>query len=88
MVGRSPDADVHVDDPWASRRHCLIEQVDGALLIRDVGSRHGTFVNGESVQSALLLPGDRLTIGASSFEVSYRSSAVRPVQRAHATSPC
>ncbi len=78
MVGRSPDAEVHVDDRWASRRHCQIEQFGGALLVRDVGSRHGTYVNGQSVHAAHLLPGDRLTVGATSFDVVYRTRAARP----------
>ncbi|HUT93245.1 MAG TPA: FHA domain-containing protein [Thermoguttaceae bacterium] len=88
MIGRDPDAEVQVDDRWASRRHCEIDQVDGTLVVRDVGSRHGTFVNGESVRSARLLPGDRLTVGATSFEVVYRRTAGRPAEQPHAASSC
>jgi pSer/pThr/pTyr-binding forkhead associated (FHA) protein len=72
MVGRSPDADIHLADCWASRRHCQIDQINGTLVVRDIGSRHGTFVNGERVSQAHLLPGARLTVGLSSFEVQYQ----------------
>ena len=72
MIGRSPDAQVRVSDPWVSRRHCEIDRDDGALVVRDLGSKHGTFVNGERTGTAPLLPGDRLTIGATSLEILYR----------------
>ncbi len=72
LVGRSPDADIHVPDCWASRRHCELDQINGTLVVRDIGSRHGTFVNGERVTQAHLLPGDKLKVGLSSFEVQYK----------------
>jgi pSer/pThr/pTyr-binding forkhead associated (FHA) protein len=72
LIGRSPFADVRVPDCWASRRHCELNEIDGTLVVRDVGSRHGTFVNGQLVAEATLLPGDRLTVGLSSYEVQYR----------------
>ena len=72
IIGRSPAADVHVRDCWASRRHCELDELDGVPVVRDLNSTHGTFVNGESVSEAHLLPGDRLTVGVSSFEVQYQ----------------
>ena len=88
MIGRGLDAEVRIDDRWASRRHCEIDQVDGTLVVRDIGSRHGTFVNGESVCSARLLPGDRLTVGATSFEVLYRGNARRLAGQPQAAGSC
>jgi len=88
MIGRGADAEVRIDDRWASRRHCEIDQVDGTLVVRDIGSRHGTFVNGESVHLAHLMPGDRLTVGATSFEVLYRRSAGQPAEQPQAASSC
>lgn len=88
VIGRGADAEVRVDDRWASRRHCEIDQVDGTLVVRDVGSRHGTFVNGEPVGSTHLMPGDRLTVGATSFEVLYRRSTSRPVDQPQTTNSC
>ncbi|MHC4405551.1 MAG: FHA domain-containing protein [Planctomycetota bacterium] len=89
MVGRSPEADIHVTDCWASRRHCEIDQLDGTLVVRDIGSRHGTFVNGEQVAQAHLLPGDKLTVGLSSFEVQYKRRAKSSAEHEHtATCQC
>lgn len=72
IVGRGPDADIYLDDRWTSRIHCEISELNGTLLVRDLESRHGTFVNGECVAEAHLRPGDRLTVGLTGFEVRYR----------------
>jgi pSer/pThr/pTyr-binding forkhead associated (FHA) protein len=71
VIGRNPDADVRLDDRWASRVHCGISEIDGTLLVRDLDSRHGTVVNGRYIKEAQLLPGDHLTVGLTSFEVRY-----------------
>lgn len=72
IVGRSPHVDVHLDDQWVSRVHCEIDQISGTLVVRDLESRNGTLVNGEHIQEAHLLPGDRLTVGMTSLEVRYK----------------
>ncbi len=71
MIGQGPDAGIHVDDNWASRRHCEINSIKGTLVVRDLGSMLGTFVNGLNVNTAELMPGDRLTVGGTSFQVLY-----------------
>ena len=70
-LGRSSDADVCVDDRWVSREHCIIDCTDHALMVRDLGSKHGTFLNGEAIVRAELKPGDELTIGLTKFLVEY-----------------
>jgi pSer/pThr/pTyr-binding forkhead associated (FHA) protein len=72
IVGRMPGADLVVEDRWVSRIHCEISEIDGTLVVRDLGSRNGTMVNGHHVKEAHLLPGDRLTVGLSSFHVQYK----------------
>ena len=72
IVGRSDQADVRLDDQWISRIHCEISELSGKMIVRDLGSRNGTLVNGEYIQEAHLLPGDRLTIGMTSFEARYK----------------
>ena len=72
VIGRNPHADVKLDDCWTSRVHCEISEINGILLVRDLDSHNGTMVNGQYVKEAHLLPGDRLTIGLTSFEVRYK----------------
>ena len=77
VLGRAPEAQVPVSDCWASRLHCVLERADGTLRVRDLGSRHGTWVNGALVSEACLQPGDRLTVGITTFEIAVPSVAVR-----------
>jgi pSer/pThr/pTyr-binding forkhead associated (FHA) protein len=73
-MGRGMDVAVRIDDRWLSRRHCRLEFDDGVLVVRDLGSRHGTFVNGQRITDAKLLPGDELCIGLSHFVADYDAS--------------
>jgi pSer/pThr/pTyr-binding forkhead associated (FHA) protein len=71
VIGRNPEADVRLDDRWVSRVHSEISEINGTLLVRDLDSHNGTLVNGQYVKEAHLLPGDRLTVGLTSFQVQY-----------------
>ncbi|HEX3553891.1 MAG TPA: sigma 54-interacting transcriptional regulator [Thermoanaerobaculia bacterium] len=62
-VGRLVDNDLQVNDPAVSRRHCLLAPEEGGFLLRDLGSRRGTFVNGQPVQERRLENGDLIAIG-------------------------
>jgi pSer/pThr/pTyr-binding forkhead associated (FHA) protein len=75
VLGRCGQAEVTVEDRWVSRQHCQLTEADGLLLVRDLGSRHGTFVNGHRVEEALLLPDDKLTVGMTSYVATYRAPA-------------
>jgi pSer/pThr/pTyr-binding forkhead associated (FHA) protein len=70
-LGRSPDAQVRLDDRWVSRVHCRLDEIGGTVVVQDLRSRNGTLVNGSYVTEAHLLPGDQLTVGLTSFEVQY-----------------
>jgi pSer/pThr/pTyr-binding forkhead associated (FHA) protein len=70
-IGRHPELDVRLDDPSVSRFHCQIDQINGTLWVRDLGSSCGIFVNGFHIPQSHLMPGDRLTIGTLSFRVDY-----------------
>ena len=63
LVGRHPAADIRVDSPMISRRHCCLAVVNSRVLIRDLGSRHGVRVNGVVVEEAEVHAGDEVAIG-------------------------
>ncbi len=71
MIGRGAAAGVRLGDPEISRIHCQIEELDGHLVIRDLGSTNGTFVNGLRVTEAALISGDRVSLGQTRFWVLY-----------------
>src|ERR1022692_1862646 len=63
-VGRKVDKDLVIADPRVSRDHAQIMQEEQDFFLIDLGSKHGTFVNGERIQRQKLERGDRLEFGA------------------------
>jgi len=63
-LGRRPDRDVVLPQPHVSREHAKIELRDSAYFIVDLGSSHGTFVNGLPAKEYALRSGDRIELGA------------------------
>ena len=78
VVGRSDEADVCLGDDWVSRTHCEIDVVDDNLVVRDLGSRNGTFINGSRIEVSPFLTGDELMVGRSMFQVEYKRKRSRP----------
>ncbi len=70
-IGRARDANVSVTDRWVSRHHCRIEREGEAIVVRDLGSSHGTFVNGHRVDETVLQSGDQLGVGLTSFLTTF-----------------
>ena len=62
-AGRNPDAAIFLDDVTVSRHHALFTIEEGRLVVRDLGSTNGTYVNGERCDEAELSVGDQLYIG-------------------------
>jgi len=56
-------AAVVLDDPDVSRRHARLEVIDNHLVLTDLGSTNGTYVNDAQVSRRVLAPGDRVRIG-------------------------
>ena len=67
VIGRRQDCDLCVPMMVVSRRHCELNMDQGQLRVRDLGSRNGTFLNGERIEEALVNPGDIVQIGPVSF---------------------
>lgn len=66
-VGRTPDADVFLDDVTVSRRHAELRHGAEGWSIRDVGSLNGTYVNRKRVEDRQLSGGDEVQIGKFRF---------------------
>ncbi len=63
VVGRSPEADVFLDDVTVSRSHAVVSRDDAGYTIEDDGSLNGTYVNRRRVEKASLEDGDEVQIG-------------------------
>ncbi len=62
-IGRSPDAEVFLDDVTVSRNHALLVRRRDGLYIDDLGSLNGTYVNRRRIESHRLQNGDELQVG-------------------------
>jgi ABC transport system ATP-binding/permease protein len=64
VVGRAPDVEMVLNHPKVSRRHCRLSREGDEWFIEDLGSRHGTVVNGSSLSSRMTLQlGDQIRLG-------------------------
>ena len=80
VIGRSPEADIRIDNPAISRRHAGIKHTAEAYTIEDMGSSNGTFLNGEPVsEPTTLKPGD--VIGLAKFELQFQDSPRAEVEK-------
>src|SRR5262249_19720152 len=82
IVGRHPHCDVRLRSIRVSRRHCCLIEVDGVVVVRDLGSTNGTLINGRRVESGRLRPGDLLSIANLRYRMEQgqasRASAADP----------
>lgn len=67
MVGRSVDCDFHIADPSVSGRHARLSWRGDHILVEDLGSANGTWVDGERVRRATVRPGAEVTLGNASL---------------------
>jgi two-component system, NtrC family, response regulator AtoC len=64
VVGRTPPADVVIDDPSLSRQHARITLGEANAVVEDLGSTNGTWLGGDSVTKATLRVGEEMAFGA------------------------
>src|SRR5215216_4991440 len=69
VVGRAPSSDIPVIDPTISRRHAAIECEEDRVVVRDLGSSNGTFLNGTRIETAALNLGDIVSFGKVGFKL-------------------
>ena len=74
LVGRHSSCSLQLRDLAVSRQHCSLETAAGGLRVRDLESRHGTFVNGIPVREKVLAHGDLLEVAGSLFLVLLREA--------------
>jgi hypothetical protein len=67
-IGRGSSSTIRIPDISLSRSHVVIYYQPGRWVIRDEGSKYGTYINGQRIQSKELKHRDRIQIGSSQFE--------------------
>jgi diguanylate cyclase (GGDEF)-like protein len=83
VIGRTPDAAICVPDVGVSRQHAGIARLpNGSVELRDLGSRNGTFCNGEPVQRVILQDGDKVQVGGTTIlKFSYQDAIEQSFQQ-------
>ena len=76
LTGGSPN-DVDLQEAEEGRCHCLLSMAYDQLVVWDLGTKGGTFVNGSRVNRASLKAGDTLTLGGAEFRVQYQETTPR-----------
>jgi HD-GYP domain-containing protein (c-di-GMP phosphodiesterase class II)/pSer/pThr/pTyr-binding forkhead associated (FHA) protein len=69
-VGRSKDCEICLEDTAVSRRHCTIEAVGTGVVITDLESANGTFLNERLIHTASAVPGDTIRVGGTVLAVT------------------
>ncbi len=69
VVGRAVTSDIPIYDPTISRRHAEVSLTENGVLVKDLGSSNGTFLNGAKIAEAEAGPNDVVTFGKVAFRV-------------------
>src|SRR6266702_2545233 len=78
-IGRSPRAQLTIDDPFASRLHAEIWNDGESCWVSDLGSSNGTFLNGHRITAPVqAFPGDRIRIGETQIAIESAEEPTRP----------
>jgi pSer/pThr/pTyr-binding forkhead associated (FHA) protein len=83
--GRHPQCDIVLDHRTVSARHALFHYANGSVVLEDLGSTNGCFVNGKRVTRHLLADRDRVTLAAYHLELDLKAGSARPPVMARVT---
>ncbi len=86
VIGRAQGADIPLDDPQISRQHAeLVQDPFGRWWVNDLDSHNGTRINGQSVKSRVLGPGDSVELGAHRLSLQLPASELTIIASPAAT---
>jgi pSer/pThr/pTyr-binding forkhead associated (FHA) protein len=76
VIGRGGDSNAHLPLAFISRRHCQLTASTEGVLVQDLESHNGTFVNGRKAQAPLTIhDGDEVSLGSICFRAIITSAA-------------
>ncbi len=77
-IGRDQDNDLHIEDVNLSRQHCRILRTKDGIVVEDLSSSNGTFVNGARTPRHVLSVGDTILIGVTTIAVEWDEATAPP----------
>jgi len=75
-LGRTEDNELAIPEPSISSRHCVFILSGAEVVVRDLNSSNGTYVNGEPVTEVVLRPGDNIQVGV--IDIKFVPGVRRP----------
>src|SRR5580692_106209 len=83
-VGRVEDNAFQIAEPSVSSRHCEILLQGADIVIKDLNSTNGTFINGEKISEGVLKPGQTLRLGNVELKLDVPGAPAAPASTASA----
>jgi hypothetical protein len=77
-VGRDPECEIFIDDSALSKQHLVFDIINNQVVIKDLQSSNGTFVNGKKVLKAALSHNDEISFGRNMTRISLSDAAPAP----------
>jgi pSer/pThr/pTyr-binding forkhead associated (FHA) protein len=81
MIGRSTHNDLVIDSRFISRYHVLLTRQNNEVVLMDLNSRNGIYVNSMRVMQGVLRPNDIISIG--NYRVKYLATALSAGEEIH-----
>jgi pSer/pThr/pTyr-binding forkhead associated (FHA) protein len=85
ILGREPSSGICIEHDSISRKHCqFFQNSEGTLVVKDLESKNGTYVDDVRIQHKTLMPGETVQVGALRFEVIFTTEeeiATKPLVR-------
>ena len=76
LIGQNAASD-EVHEPIPGGYHCLVSLIESQLVVWDLGTPGGTYVNGSRVSKAAIKPGDTIKLGGTEFQVNEKPRSKR-----------
>jgi pSer/pThr/pTyr-binding forkhead associated (FHA) protein/Skp family chaperone for outer membrane proteins len=73
LIGRSPEVDLQIEDDIISRTHARMSITPEGVVLEDLGSSNGTYVNGEAIERCYLESRDEVSIGTYTLKIKILS---------------
>jgi DNA-binding NtrC family response regulator len=80
VIGSSTASDVVINDATVSRVHAVLEPKADGMVVRDLDSLNGTFVDGARVTEAAVRASAEIRLGATALDIDFESGPVEPVE--------
>lgn len=69
QIGRAKLCQIRLTDESVSREHAMIDVEDGRMVLHDLGSRNGTFIDGKRIDKQIINVGDRIRVGIIELDI-------------------